>query len=284
MRSAPGSAGAARSARSSVSRAVSAGAVQIAGLGLALQALDHLRGRARADVGVDQRLLEVLPRLGVELVEQRRGDLGGDRLAGLGHVVAQAAEEAAALLLASGLGIVRGGGLRVGDEQVLPVAGHGDRRRYQRVRARIPRRASRHARRPDAARGLPGRPARPPGRVRRDARGPRPAPTKWLRRGASSSSATSTARPWRVAATRSRPEGAEIKRMWVAPAARRRGLGRRLLAALEDAARAAGHRHVVLDTSSGQPEALAMYRALGYLEVPDYNGNPYAAHWFEKAL
>ena len=81
-----------------------------------------------------------------------------------------------------------------------------------------------------------------------------------------------------------RREGAEIKRMWVAPAARRRGVGRRLLAALEDAARGAGHRRVVLDTSSGQPEALAMYRALGYREVPDYNGNPYAAHWFEKAL
>jgi GNAT superfamily N-acetyltransferase len=83
---------------------------------------------------------------------------------------------------------------------------------------------------------------------------------------------------------KSRPEGAEIKRMWVAPGARRRGLGRGLLAALEDAARATGHRHVVLDTSSGQPEALAMYRALGYVEVPDYNGNPYAAHWFTKTL
>ena len=53
---------------------------------------------------------------------------------------------------------------------------------------------------------------------------------------------------------------------------------------LEEAARAAGHRRVVLDTSSGQPEALAMYRALGYREVPDYNANPYAAHWFAKAL
>ncbi|HEV7461246.1 MAG TPA: GNAT family N-acetyltransferase [Solirubrobacteraceae bacterium] len=81
-----------------------------------------------------------------------------------------------------------------------------------------------------------------------------------------------------------RSDGAEIKRMWVAPAARRRGVGRRLLAALEDAARAAGHRRVVLDTSAGQPEALAMYRRLGYVEVPDYNGNPYAAHWFEKAV
>ena len=64
----------------------------------------------------------------------------------------------------------------------------------------------------------------------------------------------------------------------------RRGVFRRLLAALEDAARTAAHRRVVLDTSSGQPEALAMYRALGYGEVPDYNGNPYAAHWFEKTL
>jgi GNAT superfamily N-acetyltransferase len=83
---------------------------------------------------------------------------------------------------------------------------------------------------------------------------------------------------------KSRPEGAEIKRMWVAPHARRHGVGRRLLAALEDAARAAGHRRVVLDTSWGHSEALAMYRALGYTEVPDYNGNPYAAHWFEKVV
>jgi GNAT superfamily N-acetyltransferase len=77
---------------------------------------------------------------------------------------------------------------------------------------------------------------------------------------------------------------AEVKRMWVAPEARRRGLGRRLLAALEEAARAAGHDRVVLDTSARQPEALALYLAAGYAEVPDYNGNPYAAHWFTKAL
>jgi GNAT superfamily N-acetyltransferase len=77
---------------------------------------------------------------------------------------------------------------------------------------------------------------------------------------------------------------AEVKRMWVAPEARRRGLGRRLLAALEDAARAAGHARVVLDTSARQPEARALYLAAGYAEVPDYNGNPYAAYWFGKVL
>src|SRR3977135_2567383 len=48
-----------------------------------------------------------------------------------------------------------------------------------------------------------------------------------------------------------RPEGAESERMGVPRVARRRGVGRRLLTALEEAARAAGHRRVVLDTSTG---------------------------------
>ena len=66
-------------------------------LGLAFELLDDLRGGPRADVGVDQRLLEALPGVLVEVaLEQRRLDLGGQRLARLAHVLAQAAEEAAA--------------------------------------------------------------------------------------------------------------------------------------------------------------------------------------------
>ena len=64
-------------------------------LGLALELLDDLGGRRGADVGVDQRLLEALPGVLVEVALEQRGlDLGGERLARLAHVLAQAAEEA----------------------------------------------------------------------------------------------------------------------------------------------------------------------------------------------
>ena len=63
---------------------------------------------------------------------------------------------------------------------------------------------------------------------------------------------------------------AEIKRMYVTPAARGRGLARRLLAELERTARAAGHRRVILETGSKQPEAVGLYRSSGYTEIPAY--------------
>lgn len=62
----------------------------------------------------------------------------------------------------------------------------------------------------------------------------------------------------------------EIKRVYVEPAFRRRGLARRMMAALEDSAAAAGHRAVVLNTGQQQPEALALYDRLGYRPVPGY--------------
>ncbi len=76
----------------------------------------------------------------------------------------------------------------------------------------------------------------------------------------------------------------EIKRMYVAPAARGRGLGRALLEALEDLGRELGYAVARLDTGAKQPGARRMYERAGYVEVPDYNGNPYAAFWGEKAL
>lgn len=57
---------------------------------------------------------------------------------------------------------------------------------------------------------------------------------------------------------------AELKRMYVRPARRGRGLARELLAHLEDAARAAGCRRVVLETGTRQPEAIALYVSCGY--------------------
>lgn len=76
----------------------------------------------------------------------------------------------------------------------------------------------------------------------------------------------------------------EVKRMWVAERARGTGLGRRLLAHLEGVVAANGCSRVVLDTNGTLSEAIAMYGKAGYHEVPPYNGNPYAEHWFEKPL
>jgi GNAT superfamily N-acetyltransferase len=76
----------------------------------------------------------------------------------------------------------------------------------------------------------------------------------------------------------------ELKRMWVAPEVRGIGLGRRLLAELERAAMKAGARLVRLETNRTLTEAIALYRASGYREVPRFNDEPYAHHWFEKNL
>lgn len=77
---------------------------------------------------------------------------------------------------------------------------------------------------------------------------------------------------------------AEIKRMWVSPEARGHGVGRRLLAALEREARAAGATVARLETNGALTEAIALYRRAGYVEVPAFNDEPYAHHWFEKLL
>jgi GNAT superfamily N-acetyltransferase len=79
-------------------------------------------------------------------------------------------------------------------------------------------------------------------------------------------------------------QAAEIKRMYVAPAARRRGVARALLEALEDAARARGYAVVRLDTGLRQPHAMALYRSAGYVDVGNFNANPLAAYWGEKEL
>ena len=76
----------------------------------------------------------------------------------------------------------------------------------------------------------------------------------------------------------------EIKRMWVAPPARGLGVAQRLLDALEGHARAFSLVRVRLDTNRTLAEARALYARNGYREIPAYNENPYADHWFEKAL
>jgi len=80
------------------------------------------------------------------------------------------------------------------------------------------------------------------------------------------------------------PGVAEVKRMFVAPEARGRGHGRRILRALEDFARALGCSRVVLDTAAPLTEAERLYVSAGYRRIAAYNDNPYATAWFEKDL
>ena len=79
--------------------------------------------------------------------------------------------------------------------------------------------------------------------------------------------------------------GSTLRRqMWVAPAARGLGLGRRLLRELEAFAAGAGATAVRLETNRALTEAIALYKSGGYTEVPAFNDERYADHWFEKRL
>ncbi len=69
---------------------------------------------------------------------------------------------------------------------------------------------------------------------------------------------------------RSHGEAAEIKRMYVVPGARRRGLALTVLTALEGTARDSGHLRVELVTGTAQPEAMSMYERCGYRPVPGF--------------
>lgn len=77
---------------------------------------------------------------------------------------------------------------------------------------------------------------------------------------------------------------AEVKSMFVAPAFRGAGLGRRILTELERIAATGGCRAIRLDTSSYLTEAIGLYRAAGYAEVGAYNDNEKADLWFERQL
>jgi GNAT superfamily N-acetyltransferase len=79
-------------------------------------------------------------------------------------------------------------------------------------------------------------------------------------------------------------ETGEIKRLYLHPSARGLGLGRRLLEQLEHHGRALGYVALRLDTGDLQPEALGLFRAAGYEEIADYNGNRFARYWMEKRL
>lgn len=76
----------------------------------------------------------------------------------------------------------------------------------------------------------------------------------------------------------------EIKRMYVEPEMRGKGVSRVLLEAIEEQARELGYSRALLDTGDHQPAAERLYASAGYVEIPDYNGNRVARHWYEKAL
>jgi DNA-binding MarR family transcriptional regulator len=76
----------------------------------------------------------------------------------------------------------------------------------------------------------------------------------------------------------------EIKRVWTAPSARGLGAASRIVRTLEAAAREMGLTAVRLDTNRALTEAHRLYRKEGYREVERFGDNPYAHHWFAKAL
>jgi putative acetyltransferase len=78
----------------------------------------------------------------------------------------------------------------------------------------------------------------------------------------------------------------EIKRVWIDPSARGLGLSRKLMTVLEGEARALGFKIARLETGISQPEALGLYRALGYMErgpFGDYKLDPLSV-FMEKTL
>jgi GNAT superfamily N-acetyltransferase len=77
---------------------------------------------------------------------------------------------------------------------------------------------------------------------------------------------------------------AEIKRMYVRPEARSRGVAAALLRTLEEAAAVLGYARTRLDTGPKQVTAQRLYRAAGYAEIAPYNDNPFACFWGEKRL
>lgn len=84
-------------------------------------------------------------------------------------------------------------------------------------------------------------------------------------------------------------DGAELKRMYVVPAARRRGVSRAVLAGLEDAARSRGWTTLRLETGPRQTAAIALYGSAGYRPIAafgGYAGDPRATDslYFERTL
>ncbi len=77
---------------------------------------------------------------------------------------------------------------------------------------------------------------------------------------------------------------AEIKRMWVSPTVRGRGVGTTLLAEIEARAAKLGYSRIVLDTNGALTTAMRLYLANKYTPIERYNDNADATHFFAKQL
>jgi GNAT superfamily N-acetyltransferase len=77
---------------------------------------------------------------------------------------------------------------------------------------------------------------------------------------------------------------AEIRRIFLDESVRGRGVGRALLARLEDEARAIGYERVRLTTGAEQPEALGLFRSQGYEEIEPFTDGAFTSYWLEKSL
>ena len=76
----------------------------------------------------------------------------------------------------------------------------------------------------------------------------------------------------------------ELKKMYVAPGVRGKGVARQLLRALEAKASSLGYEIARLDTGPKQHSARGLFESDGYVEIDDFNGNPVAVFWGEKIL
>jgi len=76
----------------------------------------------------------------------------------------------------------------------------------------------------------------------------------------------------------------ELKHFFVVPEVRGRGLGRVLLAGVEEVARTLGAGRILLDTAAPLLEAATLYRSAGYEDIPRFNDNPVAVAWFQRLL
>lgn len=76
----------------------------------------------------------------------------------------------------------------------------------------------------------------------------------------------------------------EVKHLWMLPAARGKGLGKKMLVELERRAEALGARELVLDTNSSLTAAGNLYRSAGFVNIEPYNDNPNATDWYLKTL
>ena len=80
------------------------------------------------------------------------------------------------------------------------------------------------------------------------------------------------------------PHACEVKRLYVRPSHRARGLAAALMDALEAFARETGFQHAYLDTKDDLHDAIRFYERRGYARIPRYNDNPQATIFMRRSL